>query len=193
MERSPNDGEEHPSSNPNTKGRMWDEIFEILERTSKESGSRLRSRKASLPEQFPAQSKDRSERLPRSKSMAGTIFSSLLYLWGAICCVSALTEILLGTASLPAEIVTLMWVGAGLLSLLLLTVVLVLHKHPHLRWWTRLLAVLAATAIGFISMMISMSLIRPGYIHGVISSQTELALGSIVLIYGLIVAFVALR
>lgn len=134
-------------------------------------------------------------RVSRSaRSVLVTIFSVLLFVWGVSSCVMGLAGIMLGTFAKSQQYGTaagLIELVTCLVSVIGLVLLLILRKRPRLNWSLRLMVVSAASVLGFIGIVACVALTEATHIRGVVSPEEDLALGVVVLIYGLIVTFIS--
>ncbi len=111
----------------------------------------------------------------------------VLYLVGAIIAAFGLYALL--TAFTSSGIVSFLSLFTG--SIILLVIVFSLHQRPLLNWWQRLFGELAATGGAFVLLLIGAIIVGIQPAES-IDKVANIIYGSIILIYGIVVAVVAL-
>lgn len=127
---------------------------------------------------------------PPPSSSQDTLYTTariVLYLVGAIIAAFGLYALL--TAFTSSAIISFLSLFTG--SIILLVITCSLHRVPLLNWWQRLFGELAATGGAFVLLLIGAIIvgIQP---TGSIDKVANIVYGSIILIYGIIIAIVAL-
>ena len=117
----------------------------------------------------------------RRRSFGALLFSSLLYLFGALCAAFGATGFLLHDAS--STLVGLVFILLCIVALIVLILLLIFRRTLKLRWWVRILIVFGLTIVATIGL----------FAAGVLSSNhlEYAALGIVFVAYGLVTAIVA--
>ncbi len=122
----------------------------------------------------------RSRRLQRT--FGSSVFSTALYLWGAFCGTFGLMSIALGIRDAlhgeSDEIPGITFFASLVVSMALLIIVLIEHRHPRLRWWARLTGSAAATLLGVAALVAGVGPLVPG------TPGADFMLGFICVSYG---------
>lgn len=127
---------------------------------------------------------------PNRRTIGGTLLSILFYLWGMLVYILGIGGLFASAYALSRVARGGIMIGLGMISLMSLTAILILHKHPRLRWGMRLLVELAAMGLGLLTFFISAGVTDA--IYGPRSPQVNLTLGIIALVYGLVTMVLAL-
>ncbi len=125
---------------------------------------------------------------PRTRTVGEIIFSIVLYLWGAFCMVFGFAGGVLNQA--PSGIVGLAFILGCLLGIILLIPILIFHKSFYLRWWVRLLLEAGITILALVALFIGVGILAMS-MHYTKTPLQYLILGSILMVYGFVVAALA--
>lgn len=127
---------------------------------------------------------------PPPSSTQDTLYTTariVLYLVGAIIAAFGLYALL--TAFTSSAIISFLSLFTG--SIILLVITCSLHRVPLLNWWQRLFGELAATGGAFVLLLIGAIIVGIQPTES-IDKVANIVYGSIILIYGIVIAIVAL-
>jgi hypothetical protein len=119
--------------------------------------------------------------------------SILLYLWATLCGFLGVTGFVQGVApTIADDVLGIILLAQILLSLVVMVIVLIKHKRPHIRWWMRLLFTLGASVLGLIAAVIAVGVSDPANLGTYRNPFENYVLGSVFLVYYIVMAVVAL-
>jgi hypothetical protein len=123
----------------------------------------------------------------RSQDFLYTTARAVLYLVGAMIASFGLYALL--TVFIRSAIIGFLSLFPG--SIVLLIFAFILHRTPVLNWWQRLLAILAATGCTLVLLLVGAIIVgfQPSES---IDKVANIVYGSIILIYGAVIAILAL-
>lgn len=114
-----------------------------------------------------------------------SIFSAILYFMGALIAALGLMGMVtaIGTSAPVGGIALLL--GTVLLIASIVIFIRIRRRFPHLRWWQRILWILAATVVGFIVLIIETILVHDPVV-------TNYVIGCVFMLYGIVWAAIAI-
>lgn len=122
------------------------------------------------------------EQQQRRRGWGEGVISTLLYLWGAFFAFFGVGGLSL---SMPSIVMGSLILGVGACELVVLPLVLLLHRYPHLRLGKRLLAEGLTLLIGIPLVLLA------AVLNGIAESLAYYALGMVCLLYGVVTMVLA--
>ncbi len=123
----------------------------------------------------------------RTRAILHTAGRVVLYLIGTTTASFGLFAFLTAFTSDTAAIAGFLFLFIS--SIVILVMVLILHRSPYLLWWQRLLGVLAATGCIFVVLLLGAVIVGSAPSN---SARADIVYGSIVVVYGVVLAAIAL-
>ncbi|MBX5456497.1 MAG: zinc ribbon domain-containing protein [Thermogemmatispora sp.] len=122
------------------------------------------------------------ENQPRRRGWGEALIGALLYLWGAFLSLFGVGGLLF---QMPSTVMAIFVLGAGACELVLLPLVLIYYRHPHLRLGKRLLFEGLTLLVGFLLLLIAAA------IEGLSEPLAYFAMGMVCLLYGVVTMVLA--
>ena len=128
------------------------------------------------------------ESLPaRTSNVVDLIIRVLLYLVGTLIASFGLFGFLSAFMSEAADVVGFLFLFMS--SIVIMVIALILHRTPYLRWRQRLVGMLAITGMIFIVLLLGAAVVS---MHTGVSKEPSIIYGGIIIIYGVVLAAIAL-
>ncbi|RAQ94988.1 zinc ribbon domain-containing protein [Thermogemmatispora tikiterensis] len=123
-----------------------------------------------------------AEKQPRRRGWSEALISTLLYLWGAFLSLFGVGGLLF---QMPSTVMAIFVLVACACELVLLPLVLIYYRHPHLRLGKRLLFEGLTLLVGFLLLLIAAA------IEGLSEPLAYFAMGIVCLLYGVVTMVLA--